>query len=470
MQIDNMDPKTESHETTAQTQAATRWSAAHKVGFRFAFCYFALYLLFAAPSFLGSVTGQLRWHGTPIFEIPFLKIVPWVAAHILRYPVTDMGFSADSPYQYVKIFSFALVAVIATGVWSILDRQRATYTRLDQWLRVTLRTVLACTLFIYGGFKVIPTQMPAPSLTRMVQPYGDLTPFHALWNFMGSSHGYEILCGVVEVACGAFLLIPGMTMLGALLSLGAIGNVLVLNISYDVPVKIVPTHLCLFAFYLLLPYVPRIMNLFVFNRNIERERRSPLFQRRSLSYIAWGIQWALGSYFLVATLVASDSGAKVYRERVSANPLYGMWVVDEFAVDGQMRPPLLTDNLRWQRIVVDYEPRLPGTLTFAVEGMNGHWSPYFATLDEQKSSFRLRSPHSNDISEATEWRPSSWVDVNPCEGIANVSLNYSRPRPDALVVEGVVNGHQLRVTLEREDREFLLNTHKYRLVHETLFD
>jgi hypothetical protein len=353
-------------------------------------------------------------------------------------------------------------------VWSVIDRKRAAaYPKLDQWLRLSVRVVLAYAMFVYGGCKVIPSQMPPPSLSRLIQPFGEMTPYHLLWNFMGSSTGYEILCGLVEVSCGVLLLIPGMTMLGALLSLGALANVIIFNVFYDVAVKLIPLHLAVFAIFLLLPDTRRLLNLFVLNRGIEPQPRSPLFRRRWLNYLAWGIQWALGIYFIATTCLATSASVKRFHNAPLGNPLYGFWSVDEFIVDGQVRPPLLTDSLRWQRVLVDSEPGVPGKVTVAVEEMNGQWSPYIATMDTQKSTLLLGSPKPNEYSD---WIPSSSVHINSLDRNSNAYLNYSRPQPDALILEGPVNGHRLRVTLRKEERRFVLKTHEFRWIHDSGFD
>jgi hypothetical protein len=444
-----------------QISAQAPWNTAHKIAFRFAFCYFAFYVLFLAPYILGTFAarGKLSWHNSTSLEMFWLKIVPWVGAHILRHPIIGFGDTADSAYDYVKLFCFALFAVIATAIWSILDRKRAEYSKLDQWLRLSVRLVLAYAMFIYGGCKVLPEQMAPPSISRMIQPFGDITPYDLLWNFMGASTGYEVLCGFVEMTCGIVLLIPGMTMLGALLSLAAVGNVIVLNVSYDVAVKLIPVHFALFALYLLVPYTSRIMN-FVLNRPMGIVATPTLFQRRSLNQAAWAVQWALGVYFIVSTLLVTGAVAKGYRAGPLANPLHGIWAVDEFAANGQLRPPLLTDNLRWQRVLIDSEHAVRGKATIAVQGMKGNWSVCVGTMDERNASVVLRNGKPREI---TDWLPSSSVDVNSCGG----ALNYTRPGPNQLVLEGLMNGNHLRVTLKNEGRQFLLNTYKFGWVHET---
>jgi hypothetical protein len=442
------------------TQAEAPWSTAHKVTFRFVFCYFALYIAFVMPYILATfaVKGKLPWNSA-LYERVWLKVVPWVGAHILRHPIIGFGDTSDSAYDYVKLFSFILFAAIATIIWSILDRKRTEYSKLDQWLRLSVRLVLAYAMFFYGGIKVMPSQMAPASISRMIQPFGDITPYDLLWNFMGASTGYEVLCGLVEMSCGIVLLIPGMTMLGALLSLAAVGNVIVLNVSYDVAVKLIPVHFALFALYLLVPYIPQIVN-FVLNRPVQLERRAPLFRRRGLNYLAWSLQWTLGMYFIVSTLLVAGAAAKGFREGPLANPLHGIWAVDEFAANGQVRPPLLTDNLRWQRVVVDSQRTPRGKATIAVQWMSGKWSACIGALDEHNGSLVLRNGKGREIAD---WVPSSSVDVNSCDG----TLNYTRPRADELVLQGLVNGDQLRVTLRKEDRRFLLNTYKFGWVHET---
>jgi hypothetical protein len=355
------------------------WSAARKVAFRFAFSYLFIYI-FPFP-FL------LPWSPLAADEAVWDKTIPWFAVHILRlsHPVTPGRVGGDTTFDHMKILFFVLIAALATIVWSALGRKRSTYSKLNGWIRVYVRLTLASALFFYGAAKVIPTQMFPPNLITLTQPFGDVTPYRLLWGFMGSSPWYESLCGVVEMLGGVLLLIPTMTTLGALVSLAAIFQVLALDTSYNVPIKLWAAHLILFAAFLLLPDVPRLVRLFVLNRGAGPGHRPPLFGRRRWNYIAWGIQWTLGIYFFVTSLCASGA----YMHRVNSarreSPLYGIWRVEEFVADGQARLPYPTDNLRWQRVVFDYEPDLLDLhqMLATIQGMNGEPSPYVVTINEQ---------------------------------------------------------------------------------------
>lgn len=41
--------------------------------------------------------------------------------------------------------------------------------------------------------KAIPLQMPAPNLTRLLEPFGHFSPMGVLWHSIGASRGYEMI-------------------------------------------------------------------------------------------------------------------------------------------------------------------------------------------------------------------------------------------------------------------------------------
>ena len=99
-------------------------------------------------------------------------------------------------------------------VWSVADRKRPNYERLYDWFRLYLRMVLAAIMIPYGAAKLFQAQFPAPSLSTLLEPYGDSSPMHLLWTFMGASPSYSFFAGAVEVLGGALLIVPRLTTLG----------------------------------------------------------------------------------------------------------------------------------------------------------------------------------------------------------------------------------------------------------------
>ena len=74
-----------------------------------------------------------------------------------------------------------------------------------------------------------------------------------LWTTIGSAPAYQIATGCVEVLAGVLLLLPRTVPLGALLGLLSLLQVLLLNLTFDIGVKLVTMHLIVLAVILLAP-------------------------------------------------------------------------------------------------------------------------------------------------------------------------------------------------------------------------
>jgi hypothetical protein len=87
-----------------------------------------------------------------------------------------------------------------------------------------------------------------------------------LWTFMGFSTPYTMFAGFMEAVPGVLLFFRRTTLLAALLLLGVMGNVVLLNFCYDVPVKIYSTLLWTMALFLVLPDARRLLAAVVLGR------------------------------------------------------------------------------------------------------------------------------------------------------------------------------------------------------------
>ena len=239
-------------------RAPGKWSLATRVGFRFVFSYFFLYIAPGPVGSLGLNEKPGSYHA--FFGGIWHQIVPWVGRSILglqgdlREIPTGSG---DQLYDYVLILCIFTMALLATVIWSVLDRRRSNYEQLYQWLRLFMRLTLAATMMLYGMSKLFPMQFDPVQLGTVVDPLGHLSPMGLLWNFMGYSRVYSFFGGAGEMLGGILLIVPRFSTLGALVSFAVLSNVLMLNFCYDVPRKILTTHLVLIAIFLVLPDLKR---------------------------------------------------------------------------------------------------------------------------------------------------------------------------------------------------------------------
>jgi uncharacterized membrane protein YphA (DoxX/SURF4 family) len=204
------------------------WSTARKLAFRAIFLYLTLYILSGVitngfDDF--PVVQQLAW---PLLKL-WRPIAPWVAVHVFHVtgePATYFPTgSGDTTLHYVAVFDCAVLTVLGTLVWSLLDSARPNYRALDSALRLIVRFAAAAEMLSYGTYKVLPLQFQTPPYGRYLEPFGMMSPMSILWNFMGASVPYIIFTGVAETAGGLLLLFRRTATLGALVTFAVMLNV-----------------------------------------------------------------------------------------------------------------------------------------------------------------------------------------------------------------------------------------------------
>jgi hypothetical protein len=423
---------------------APRWGLTKRILFRFAFAYLALYLL---PILL-SLPLLFYPRGASIVQ-PYADlwdtVVPWVGQQVFHTEITTRPTgSGDKAYNYVELFCHLVLAAAATVVWTLLDRKRADYRRLNDWLRVGVRFALAGMMISYGAAKVIKTQFPDPPLHRLMQPLGASSPMGLLWMFMGASTSYTVFTGLAEMLGGVLLTARRTTLLGALACAGVMVNVVMLNFSYDVPVKLFSTHLLALAVFLIAPDARRLANLWLFNRPVGPAALRPLFRRKWLHSVALAFRTLFVVGLVALCLHRSYKDSVAYGDLASRPPLYGIWNVEEFVADGEVRPPLVTDATRWRRLIFDY----PGVVW--IQGMNDARQYHSAQIDPERKTLTLGN---RDHSSAS--------------GV----LSYRRDEPGRLTVEGRFDGRRIRVRLRRlNEAEFQLVSRGFHWINEVPFN
>ena len=423
------------------------WRPATRLAFRLTFVYFGLYVL--TTQMLGAFNVVPFWlHPQPLEQLPPMRnVVTWTAQHVFhvtRPIVVAASGSGDRTFNWVAAFCLFVIALLAAVAWTLVDRRRAEYRSLNKWFRVFVRFALATTMLSYGMQKALPLQMPYPPLQRLVEPFGNFSPMGVLWYSIGASPGYERFAGLMEVAAAVLLFAPGMTTLGAAVAFADTVQVLMLNLTYDVPVKLFAFHLLLLSIVLLAPDIPRLLNVFVFDRATVPSTQPPLATGRGARRLIAAAQIVLGIYYVGLHYTGAS---RAWARSGSAAPrpsLYGVWDVERMWVDGVERAPLVTDYDRWRRVIVS----TGSGMTF--QRMDESFVAYSARYDEKARAIALSKPADRT------WK---------------ASLTYAQPRPGVLTVDGGIDGHAVRMELQLFDtNRFLLVSRGFSWVQEFPFN
>jgi hypothetical protein len=395
-------------------QETPRWNPATRFAFRFVFCYFVLYT--------NGMIGLIPFSGAILRKYVDLwfPVVVWVAKDVLHLQQDiyllgegDGGIS-NTPFGTVLFFCYLVVAMVAAAVWSVLDRRRQSYERLNAWFRYVLRFTLALAMIRYGAIKILPSQMPSPPpLQLMTQRVGDLSRLRLLWLFTGSSPVYESLVGCAEMLGGVLLLFRRTTLLGALVCAANLTMVVILNFCFNVHVKLYSMHLLFTALLLAAPDLRRLAGLLLFNRRVEPRVERPLFADRRLdrlfqiALVAFGL-YTIGSGFIYAW--------DLYERFHDAKPpLHGAWSVEEVTGDGDAADPE-----RWRTLLFQKAGAV------RVEQAAGAWESFDLVLNPQQRTMKLGKDR--------RWR---------------ARFTFTEPEEDVLMLDGQLDGKQTRIRLSR---------------------
>jgi hypothetical protein len=321
------------------------WGA--RVGLRFLCVYLVLYNL----PFVLSYTLRLAFG----FQGGSVALLGWLGAHVLHlnHPITRSLYgSGDTVYDYVQVAAFAAFAAVIAPFWAWKDAQRKLALLWPDWLLILLRYRLGITMIAYGFDKVIPLQFPAPTLIRLTERVGDMSPMGILWTFMGTSPFYGAFGGLAEVVGGLLVFFRPTKTLGALVLLGVMVNVLMLNLCFDVPVKLFASHLLLMSLILIAPDAWRLAQVLVLNQTVERRILPPPFRSRKLHLARYTLK-----PLLIAVLVATTINANLARsaQALAAKPLVpfgGAYDVMHLSL-GDRQDAALLPSERWRRVWFD---------------------------------------------------------------------------------------------------------------------
>lgn len=436
-----------------QPSLTAPWNFAQLIGFRFIFIYLILFFL------TGQEVGHLPfstwlvekytlfWHHNEV----------WVAKHILHlsYPITVFeNGSGDTTANWVQLLCYVVLAAFGTIIWSIFDRKRRDYRKLNQWFRLILRFSLSFGMILYGMAKFIPNQMPAPGPGMLETRLGDFSPMGLLWTFIGASYAYEVFTGCAELAAGILVLIPRTVLLGSLLAIADMTMVFTLNMAYNVPVKIMSFHYGLMGIVLAAPEFRRLARFFILNKRTEPVVPTPLVRSKRISIAVQMALFLFGIYFIGAQAV---KGVHRYRiQNPPVPPIYGVYAVDEFALDGNTLPPLTTDQNRWKEIVFQAGDSVQ------IRKMASKGDSYYQKTDMNSGTLTL-GKYLRGANGRYEYDENYQLKKDPNGPL--FPLTFTQPEKDILTLDGQLDGHQIHAKMKKVN--FVLTTKGFHWINET---
>lgn len=330
-----------------------KWPQYQLIFFRFFFIYFILST--SLWSWLGSIPwlNFLNTFDTGLTELYTFFFNDYI--YNIKDELVPTRGSGDTSMGWATLYAQLFIALIGCLVWTILDRKRLHYSWGSLILRNIVRYYIILFAFIYGIIKIFGLQMPSPSNSYYATDLGHFSGMRFSWNFIGYSKGYEFFSGLMEALVGVFLLYRRTILLGALLGIGVFANVFLLNLSYDIPVKIFSFQLLFACIFISLNNLQRIFNFLLLNKPVSPDTSWDI---PSLKRWFKPTRIALKSLFIIVFVLYpfyNYYDISKTRGNTSAPPPFesGFYSVQNFILNGDTIAPELNSSIHWKDMAID---------------------------------------------------------------------------------------------------------------------
>ncbi|MGY3793908.1 hypothetical protein [Aquimarina sp. 433] len=330
------------------------WKLPTKIIFRFFFVYLFLNIFPFPFYYINLIPGLPN-----IFYFYYdglEQLCLWTGRNILNitYEISlDPTGSGDTTADYVYLFIYLCISVIATIIWSFIDLKRSNYNKLLLYTTTIVRYYLITIMFSYGFSKAFTLQFSELRNVDLIKPFGNQSPMGLMWNFMEYSDTYTRFSGYAEILAGVFLIFRKTTLLGAFMVVGVMFNIFMMNMSYDIPVKLYSGLLTVMGLFLIAPDIKNVLNFFFLNKTVEPKKIPKYFQKKKWKIVMLSIKILVIGYLFYTNIEESFEGEKLWGKKAPKSALFGIFEVKEFINNNDTIPPLTTDTIRWKRLIVD---------------------------------------------------------------------------------------------------------------------
>jgi len=326
------------------------WPLWRKIIFRFFFIYFSLsitpWLWFSQLSFITKYYSQF-WDWLVTLSNDHLF-------HVSKVLIHPNG-SGDTSYNWAELSLILLLALSGCIIWSAIDFKRKNYTQLNYWLCLFARYFIIIQCTVYGVGKIFLMQMEFPSLHQLATPLGDYLPMRLTWQFIGYSSPYQLFSGIMEVVAGLLLLNRRTVTLGLLVAAGVFTNVMMLNLCYDIPVKIFSTQLLFICLFLLANESKRLLSFLILNKPAAQSDTYQFNFKKK--YLRIGRVVCKIIFIVLAVGMTTYSYYSMYKQSnqpyVQLGIKNGEYDVSSFELNHKLPTKFTADSLAWQNVIFE---------------------------------------------------------------------------------------------------------------------
>jgi len=237
-------------------------------------------------------------------------------------------FSSDSKRLVILVVLLFLTSLILALVSNLKRLNKLQWHKIENVIGLIASYYLGWVLLKYGLDKLFKCQFYLPEPNILYSRVGDLDKDILFWSSMGSSYSYNIFMGISEIIPGIFLFFGKTRKLGLLLALGVLLNVVAINFSFDISVKLFSGFLLVIAFYLTGPFAVNLWR-FLSNQKIVLTQSSIDASTKSTKTFHWS-NLVVVSIILIESMFVYVKNQNFNDDKFDRSLFHGAYEVEQF--------------------------------------------------------------------------------------------------------------------------------------------
>jgi len=177
--------------------------------------------------------------------------------------------SSDSILLNIHLGNLAIIALLLTAMIHLLYERKKTPLPNVTTFRSVFSYYLAMQLLIYGLDKVFGNQFYFPEANTLYTPLRQLDKDILYWSTMATSKMYLTATGLIESIAAALLIFRRTRYPGGILAFATLGHVLIINLGFDISVKLHSLLLCGMALFVIWPALKALWKLFIGQEKVD---------------------------------------------------------------------------------------------------------------------------------------------------------------------------------------------------------
>ncbi|MDR3679237.1 MAG: hypothetical protein P4L41_04660 [Flavipsychrobacter sp.] len=287
--------------------------------------------------------------------------------------------------------------------------------------------------------------MPFPNQSQLLTPLGNFLPMRLMWVTLGYSTPYQIFTGVLEVMVGLLLLYRRTITLGVCLATGVFLNVVMLNLCYDIPVKLFSLNLLACCLLLLSYDLQRMIDFFIFNKAVAGNKFYEFtLHKRWMRVSRVGIKAVFIYLVIVMPFENAYSSSRLLNDYSIIKP--GIYQVHTYAIDDTMHS-IGNNETSWTNMAFE--------------------STRIGSVNDTTTMFRQRYGRGYFSYEIDSVKKMITFRKMPDDDSQIFTTHYNLKGSDTIQLRTRINNDSLYLLLTRTNTQFPLTEHQFHWLSET---